>query len=207
MVLDGLDGVEVIADDIMVYGVDENEKKARVDHDRKREKRVKINKEKMKMNLTELKHMGHATTTEGVKAYPAKVQGLKDMPKPRDTSEIKRFLGAGNYLAKFAPRLSSLADRLRQTTKDTDDKNFQFGDEQKEAFTALKDAISKDTLLRYYESNEAAFIECHASTKGVGAMLTQEGKPVGFLLRTLTETEEKHDPMELECHQILPIHL
>ena len=40
MVLDGLDGVEVSADDIMVNGVGENEKEARVDHDEKREKRV-----------------------------------------------------------------------------------------------------------------------------------------------------------------------
>ena len=109
MVLDGLDGVEVIADDIMVYGVDENEKKARVDHDRKREKRVKINKEKMKMNLTELKHMGHATTTEGVKAYPAKVQGLKDMP--RDTSEVKRFYGLESKIEKVAPGQPPLADQ------------------------------------------------------------------------------------------------
>ena len=65
MVLDGLDGVEVIADDILVYGVGENE--ARVDHDRKllelmeriREKGVKINKEKMKLHLTEIKYMGY----------------------------------------------------------------------------------------------------------------------------------------------------
>ena len=97
MVLDGLDGVEVIADDILVYGVGENENEARVDHDRKllelmeriRKKGVKINKEKMKLHLTEIKYMGHVLTTEGVKPDPAKVQGLKDMPEPRDTSEVK----------------------------------------------------------------------------------------------------------------------
>ena len=35
MVLDGLDGVRVIAADIPVYGVGENKNEARVDHDRK----------------------------------------------------------------------------------------------------------------------------------------------------------------------------
>ena len=53
--------------------------------------------------------------------------------------------------------------------------------------------------MRYYDFFKAAVIECDASTKGLRALLTQEGKPVCFLLRTLTETEEKHDPMELEC--------
>ena len=154
MVLDGLGGVEVIADDILVYGVGENENEARVDHDRKllelmeriREKGVKINKEKMKLHLTEIKYMGHVLTSEGVKPDPAKVQGLKDMPEPRDTSEVKRFLGTANYLAKFVPHLSSLADQLRETTKDIDDENFKFGDEQKKAITALKEAISEHTL-------------------------------------------------------------
>ena len=100
--------------------------------------------------------MGHVLTTEGVKPDPAKVQGLKDIPELTDASGVKRFLGTANYLAKFVPHLSSLADQLRETTKDIDDENLKFGDEQKEAFTALKDAISKDTLLRYYDFNKAA---------------------------------------------------
>ena len=131
------------------------------------------------------------------------MQGLKDLPKPRDTSEVKRFLGTANYLAKFVPHLSSLADQLRETTKDIDDENFKFGDEQKEAFTALKHAISEDTLLRYYDPNKAAVIECDASTRGLGTMLTQEGKPICFVSRTLTETEEKYHPMELECLAVI----
>ena len=211
MVLDGLEGVEVIADDILVYGVGESETEARADHDRKllelmeriREKGVKINKEKMKLHLTEIKYMGHLLTTEGIKPDPAKVQGLKDMPEPSDTSEVKRFLGTANYLAKFVPHLSSLAEELRDVTQDIDDDNFTFGEQQKKAFEALKDAISEDTLLRYYDPNKPAIIECDASTKGLGAMLTQEGKPISFSSRTLTDTEEKYHPMELECLAVI----
>ena len=211
MVLDGLEGVEVIADDILVYGVGESETEARADHDRKllelmeriREKGVKINKEKMKLHLTEIKYMGHLLTTEGIKPDPAKVQGLKDMPEPSDTSEVKRFLGTANYLAKFVPHLSSLAEELRDVTQDIDDDNFTFGEQQKKAFEALKDAISEDTLLRYYDPNKPAIIECDASTKGLGAMLTQEGKPISFASRTLTDTEEKYHPMELECLAVI----
>ena len=46
---------------------------------------------------------------------------------------------------------------------------------------------------------KAAVIECDASTRGLGAMLTQKGKPICFVSRTLTDTEEKYHPMELEC--------
>ena len=34
-------------------------------------------------------------------------------------------------------------------------------------------------------------------------MLTQEGKPICFVSRTLTETEEKYHPMELECLAVI----
>ena len=90
MVLDGLDGIEVIADDILVYGVGESPEEARGDHDRNlialldrlRQKGVKINRDKMKLHLSEIKYMGHILTAEGVKPDPAKVQGLQEMPYP-----------------------------------------------------------------------------------------------------------------------------
>ena len=53
---------------------------------------MNIDKENMKLNLTEIKCMGHLLTTEGIKPDSEKVQGLKDMPEPSDTTKVKRFL-------------------------------------------------------------------------------------------------------------------
>ena len=68
----------------------------------------------MKLHLTEIINMGYLLTTNGIKSDPEKVQGLKDMPEP---TEVKRFLGTANYLAKFIPNLSSTAEKLRDTGK------------------------------------------------------------------------------------------
>ena len=205
MVLDGLEGTEVIADDILVYGVGETVAEARQDHDDKivkvldrlKEKLVKINRDKMKMHLTEIKYMGHLLTAEGIKPDPAKIQGLRNIPYPKDKQDVKRFLGTINYLAKFIPHLSEMAESLRDIAKESAE--YEFAEVELNAWNKLVDTLSEDTLLRYYDPNKPAVIECDASSRGLGAVLLQEGRPVSFASRTLNETERKYHPLKLEC--------
>ena len=53
----------------------------------------------------------------------------------------------------------------------------------------MKAAISKDPLLRYYNPNKLAIIECDAITKGLEPVVTQEGKPMIYASRTQTYTK------------------
>ena len=65
--LEGLKGIIVIADDILVYGCGLSDEEARRDHDenlrnvlrRCREKKLKINKEKIMLRKEEIKYIGH----------------------------------------------------------------------------------------------------------------------------------------------------
>lgn len=123
------------------------------------------------------------------------------MQIPTNKTETKRFLGTVNYLAKFIPHLSALAERIRDATKE--DRDFAFGESEIQAWEELKAAISEDTLLRYYDPRKPAVIECDASVSGLGAVLLQEGRPVSFASRTLTDTERKYHPLELECLAVI----
>ena len=106
-----------------------------------------------------------------------------------------------NYISKFIPHLSTLAELLRDAAKENE--VFTFGEKEIQAWKALKAAISEDTLLRYYDRKKPAVIECDASISGLGAVLFQEGRPVSFASRTLTETERKYHPLELECLAVI----
>jgi len=104
-ITEGLQGVYVIADDILVYGCGATEAEAIVDHDknlfnlltRAREKNLKFNKSKLKLRLKLVSYMGHLLTPEGVKADPAKVKAIADMPLPHDVTRMQRLLGFVNY--------------------------------------------------------------------------------------------------------------
>jgi len=115
-ITEGLQGVNVIADDILVYGFGDTEAVAIVDHDknllnlltRAREKNLKFNKSELKLKLKLVSYMGHLLTPEGVKADPAKVKAIVDMPVPHDVTSVQLLLGYVNYLSRFLPRLSHI---------------------------------------------------------------------------------------------------
>ena len=71
--LAGLNGVEIIADDILCYGSGETMEDALKDHDsnllnlldRARSMNLKLNKKKLRLRLDQVTYMGHSFTSEG----------------------------------------------------------------------------------------------------------------------------------------------
>ena len=112
--LEGLKGVRTIHDDILVFGEGSTEDETLVDHDRNLrslmqrccEQNVKLNKAKVKLRCEEVPFLGHLITKDGLKADPAKIRAVLEMPTPTDVASVCRFIGFTNYLSKFLPRLS-----------------------------------------------------------------------------------------------------
>jgi len=112
--LDGLEGVHVVADDILLCGEGNTMEEAIIDHERKlkalldrcKEINLKINEKKMKLRKNEITYIGHLLSDKGVKPDPKKIETITNMPAPQNTTHLKRFLGMVNYLAKFLPNLS-----------------------------------------------------------------------------------------------------
>jgi len=83
--LEGLDGIAIVADDILVYGSGNTNEEASRNHDNNLENllkrcekvNLKINKEKLKLKKQELTYIGHRITSEGVKPDENKIQSIK----------------------------------------------------------------------------------------------------------------------------------
>ncbi|PFX14589.1 Retrovirus-related Pol polyprotein from transposon 17.6 [Stylophora pistillata] len=58
-------------------------------------------------------------------------------------------------------------------------------------------------VLRYFDVSKEVTFECHSSDVGLGAVLTQEGQPVAYASRTLTQTEINYAHIEKECLAIV----
>jgi len=207
--LEGLDGISTVADDILIVGRGKTEAEARQDHDRNfvnllqraHSQNLKLNKAKMRLHMKEIAYIGHVLSPEGVKADPDKVADIKSMPTPTDAEEVRRFLGFTNYLAKFLPNLSAVSEPLRRLVqKDTE---FEWGPSQQQAFLQIKDIASAEHSLAYYDVNKPIVVQCDASTRGLGATLLQDEKPVAYASRSLTKSEQNYAPIELECLAIV----
>ena len=103
-------------DDILVYGSGETDEEAYQDHDKNlrllmercKEKDLKLNPDKIQLQLNEVSYMGHCITENELKVDPEKKEAIRYMPVPTDKQGVQRLLGMVNYVQKFAPRLAEI---------------------------------------------------------------------------------------------------
>ena len=116
-----LKGVIIIADDILVYGEGDTDELAKEDHEqnlkqlleRCLERNIKLNRQKMKLRLKEVRYIGHVISSDGIKPDPSKVETIVIMPAPENVKQLKHFLGMINYISKFIPTASKISESLR----------------------------------------------------------------------------------------------
>ena len=207
--IEGLSGVEVIADDFVTVGFSDTEEDAIASHDhnleaflkRCEERNLKLKNEKLKLRQPQVPFIGHVATPEGLCVDPHKAQAIQDMPVPQDVAGVQRLLGLAQYLSKFLPHLSDITKPLRELTqKETD---WEWGPTQQAALQNLKAAVSTTPVLRYYTVNEEVTLKCDASQTSLGASLLQNGQPVAYACRALTDTETRYTQIEKELLAIV----
>ena len=175
--IEGLQGLEVVADNFVVVGLGETKESAVCNHDdnlrvflqRCAERGVKLNANKAQLRMSEVPFIGHVATPEGLCVDPAKVRAIKEMPPPEDIAGIQRLLGLGQYLSKFLPHLSDITKPLRELTQK--DSEWTWDQPQKQALENLKRAVTNTPVLRYYNLDDEVTIQCDASQSGLGAAL------------------------------------
>ena len=203
--LAGLKGVACIADDILVYGCGDTLQEAQQDHDgnvrqlmsRCREKNLKLNKSKFRLNRKSVTFMGHVLTDTGLRVCNKKVDAIHQMPVPTDRQGVLRLLGMATYLARYTPGFSEMTAPLRQLLKR--DSEFRWDDTvHGAAVDKIKNALANAPVLRYYDLTKDVTVQCDSSQSGMGAVMLQDGHPVEFASRALTQTEQSYAQIEKE---------
>ena len=123
------------------------------------------------------------------------------MPAPVDKKGVQRLLGTMNYIAKFVHYMSTITEPIRQLLKN--ETHFIWIYEQKAAFERIKEILTKDPVLTYFDVTKPVPVSCDASKSGLGAMLLQDEKPIAFASRSMTETETRYANSEKELLAIL----
>ena len=193
-----IDGVEVIFDDIIVAAQDEQE------HDeimkklleRAKVKNVKFNPDKLQYKVKEVKYMGNIVSESGLKPDSEKVRAILDMPLPKSKEELRRFLGMVNFFSKFIPSQSSITDPLRQLLKK--DSVWFWSHEHTAAVEQLKQILSCQPVLKFFDLAKPVKLQVDASKSGLGACLLQDGHPVAYASRSLSSAEVNYAQIEKE---------
>ena len=103
--------------------------------------------------------------------------------------------------------LTDLIGKVGQTktTKrnKTKKKSWHWDKIHQEAFDQIKEALSREVMLAYPTYGEVFKIYTDASTRQLGAVIMQKGRPLAFFSRKLNEAQQKYSVTELELLSIV----
>ena len=202
-VFEGLPGIIVMFDDILVYGENQQEHDSRLEQALRRARQVglKLNRRKCKFQLPQVKYIGHVINAKGISPDPQKVEDIKNMPRPTDKTGVQRILGTLNYLCKFIPNMSELTAPLR--TLLVKGVEFVWTFEQEAAMKKIIDVLTTTPVLGFYDTNKEILLTADASQHGLGACIMQDGKPIAYASRALTATQKNYAQIEKELLSIV----
>ena len=195
----GLPGVTGIADDMVIFGRDEEE------HDRNlilflettRKNGLILNKRKLQFKKEEVSFFGHRWNSTGISPDPKKTESILRMEFLPDKDTMHSFLGLVNFLNRYTPRLAELCSPLRKLI--LKDSHYSPGDPEHAAFSAIKAEFKKKIILPYFDRNKETILQTDASKKGFGAVILQEEQPIYYASRALTSAEKNYQNLEREA--------
>ncbi len=176
---------------------------------RLRDAGLKVNAAKSSFCAHEREYLGYILTREGIKPQPKKVQAILELNPPNNVKELRHFLGMVQYYrdmwARRSEMLAPLTDlvgecRETKTTRmnKTKKKPWRWDPIHQQAFDNVKAAIAKETVLAYPDFSEPFDIYTEDSSTQLGAVITQDNRPIAFFSRKLVVMQQKYIVTEID---------
>lgn len=105
------------------------------------------------------------------------------------------------YLSKFIPHMSDISAPLRKLLEG--DTEWYWEENQKMSFEHLKQLATNAATLKYYDVVKPVTLSVDASSEGIGAVILQEGQPVAYGSRALTDYQRRYAQIEKELLSIV----
>lgn len=174
---------------------------------------MKVQMDKCEFFKEEVNFLGFTISQKGVKTNADKVKAIEKFPIPTTLKELRSFLGLVSYYRRFIRDYAKLAKPLTNLLRGENGrlpKNIS----NKTKIDLIKDAISafdkirrtlasQDVILAYPDFSKEFKLTTDASNFAIGAVLEQESRPITFISRTLSKTEENYAANEKEMLAIV----
>ncbi len=162
----------------------------------------------------EIEYLGYVLTRDSIKPKSNKVQAILAIKPPTGVRELRHFLGMVQYYRDLWARrndmlapLTSLVGEFSQTkstkAKGTKKIFWHWDEVHQRAFNHIKATIAKDVVLAYPDYRKVIKIYTDASSKQLGAAITQDNRPIVFFSWKLSNTQRKYSITKIELLAIV----
>ncbi|KAK9071834.1 hypothetical protein SSX86_008263 [Deinandra increscens subsp. villosa] len=149
--------------------------------------------------VQEISFLGHRISAVGVSPEPDKIQAIQQWPQPTSFTTLRAFLGLTGYYRRFVPQYAKVASALTDILKE---KVFTWSDAAHEAFNELKKLMEHLVTLALPDFNKEFDVTTDASGTAIGAVLSQDNKPIAFFSKKLCPTMQNQSTYTKELYAI-----
>jgi transposase InsO family protein len=201
--LEGVEGVQKIVDDILIWAEDGQQLRERVEAvlSRCRQNGITLSRKKARWG-SRVNFAGFIVSADGVEPEPEKLKAISDFPRPRDVPSLRSFLGLAVQLGGFVPDLAHMTAALRELLKKG--VAYQWLEDHERCFQDVKAALTSPMCVRFFDPDKRTELLTDASRlKGLGFALTQLDGDKRTLIkcgsRSLNGAESRYATLELEA--------
>ena len=202
-ILQGIPMTRCLLDDIVVTGKSLDDHCTNLDKvlERLAEYGLTLNRKKCAFFKDSIQFCGHRLDREGIHKTQDKIEAVTRTPSPQNVSQLRSFLGLINYYNRFLPNLSTQLAPLYHLLKKG--QKWCWSRHCQQSFEAVKELVSSDQMLVFYNPKLPIKLSCDASPYGLGAVLSHvledgQERPVAFASRSLSRAEENYSQIDKE---------
>ncbi|KAG0439193.1 Transposon Tf2-6 polyprotein [Dictyocoela muelleri] len=163
--------------------------------------KVSVNYEKSEFGKTEISYLGHLINQDGTIPEISRLDNL-NLKIPKTKKQLERLLGLINWFRPYIPNISEMTASLHDKLK-TKKRTIKWDKDDNVKLEMINNEIKKQHTLHFPDFDKEFDLKCDASDIGIGSILSQNGKAVGFYSRKFRGSEQNYTVVEKETLGIL----